>query len=359
MTEFERTRDAIPKQFCRKVKAQPPPHIRLFNGSRIRYLSFDNPNAILGDPADLIICDEAARINGDEFWRICGPMIAGRGGKIFFCSTFRGEENWFYKKWKEAYDGRNPDARAWLYKTETGIDFQGPAGKERLRRLRQEYPAHIWAEEFECEAAAHSNQVFRHLADILTDATPPLGPEPNHKYLAGIDIGDVTDNTAVVILDAATGQVAFTQKFELGTRHENIAKECGKITRQWAAYPILDATGGASGGHADSFVRFYKAAMPEVRPFIWSGNAKEQSKENVINRAVLETEQRTVTVPRAHRELIRQLSLYEFERYANGVKYSAPTGEHDDFVSAFCMAVWGKFKRWGAMDGQPLHYGLG
>lgn len=70
----------------------------LHNRSRILSLPA-NDAGIRGYTADLLILDEAARID-DELWVAVSPMVAVSGGTIVALSTPYGARGWFYEQWR-------------------------------------------------------------------------------------------------------------------------------------------------------------------------------------------------------------------------------------------------------------------
>lgn len=70
----------------------------LHNRSRILSLPA-NDAGIRGYTADLLILDEAARID-DDLWVAVSPMVAVSGGTIVALSTPWGARGWFYDQWR-------------------------------------------------------------------------------------------------------------------------------------------------------------------------------------------------------------------------------------------------------------------
>ncbi len=347
LSEFREVIHAL-APYAVSQRKQPPACIELFNGSRVWFLSFDKPENLRGDGADLIVADEAALFDPAQFGSIVRPMLMDRRGICFLCSTFRGASNWFFEEYEKGRKGQR-NYQSWLYPTSSGLMFQGEEGRQTLEDFRASMADIIWQQECECVPQANAAAFFR----FLSRAVLPIGPmKPGRggHYIIGIDVGRTVDHTACVVLECGSGQVADVKVFSLGVEHADMARQCALLAAQWNALPVIDATGGASGGRDDSHIKFYASAMKDLRAFTWGRN-----KEDVLNALALNIERQRVTIPEQFRELTSQLEQFQCEFQNGRARMGAPIGSHDDCVMALAMASFARDKNWKKnANGVPL-----
>ena len=326
----------------KRAYVQFPPRLELKNGSTIDFRSLERCDNLRGEGLKLLCMDEAAYCSSESYYETLAPMLIDSDGTAILGGTYNGR-NWFYEL-AEKGKADCEKIRTWTFPTATGCRFQGDAGKKRYEYFSSMLPPAVRQQELECVPLASADSVFRFVDRILDGVAE--SPQTGSHYVMGLDLGRAVDNTALVVLDAGTGHAVFAERYPLGLEHSVMAAKAARVAERYnRAQVIVDVTGGASGGHAESYVRFYRQAMPDLRAFVWS----RENKSNLINALALEIEQRRVHVPAEFVELIAQIKLYRYKMHEGGfVTYSAPTGEHDDYVSAFAMAVWVKIRGWAA-----------
>lgn len=349
LKEARDVRKSIPDWIVRQ-RLQPPAELELFNGSRMSFLSFDRPDNMRGDPADLIIADEAAKLNGELFWETAFPMLIDRGGCCVLASTFRGTVNWFYEEYAKALVGNDTERIAWKFPTSSGVIFQSESGKARLEKFKRAFSSRpvVWEQECECNPSANSATVFTWLDQCIKAVEPPQCDRAA-TYLIGMDIGSVVDHSAAVVMDYKTGAVVDCKLWRLGLKHSEMAMDVKLMSGRWNnARVIVDVTGlGASGLKTNSKISDYEDVLGErMKKFIWSPNTQSASKEDVIEFLAREFERESVSIPAKFAELVRQLRAYEGSKVGARAVFSAPDGQHDDYVAALAMAVWGRAKNW-------------
>jgi hypothetical protein len=137
--------------------------VRLVNNSTFRLLSANNRSSLVGRAAHLLIVDEAAIIQDDEYFtRDLRPALSTyEGSRALFISTPRGEGNYLYK-----YFTRGP--------------------------FRQEYY---------CDWVSFEGQIYPVKDDIhVQDLKPNIQPvDDRYTFIAGLDMG-YRDDTAFVVL---------------------------------------------------------------------------------------------------------------------------------------------------------------
>lgn len=344
--------------------AQFPPRFILTNGSEIAFRSLDRPDNLLGDGLAGLVVDEAARVPYDVWKQTLLPMLADTKGRALLTSTYNGRD-WFYEMTQRGLKGA-PGIAAFEFPTSTGLKFQGAEGRERLARLRAEFDADTWAQEFECKPLAMSDAVFGRWVDRVVVASKQAARR-NAPTCVSIDLGRVVDPTVMVtvqplnrpdgspggVCPAAVWIVVDVQEFPLGMEHAEIAARCAEHVGKFAApCVVLDSTGGASGGREESFVRYYRERLPGLRAITWNATTKSQ----MVGSAKLLIEQKRTLIPGAFARTIDQLKVYRYKRkeMSNWVIYGAPDGQHDDHVAAFIQAAYAIEQDWIAAVGAGL-----
>lgn len=147
-----------------------------------------------------------------------------------------------------------------------------------------------------------------------------------------MDFARFEDWTVAVVLDADGGLVAFERLQQTTwTRIQDVVE---RLTDCYSPNTVaLDAT------RDNKIVHDLEDAGLTVEPVNFSASTKRTLVENLIT----ELESGEVTLAAEANALINELEVYEFEMSETGnVRYSAPTGFHDDCVDALALAVKAK-----------------
>ena len=357
-------------QFIDRDPLQPYPHFVLFNKHIIGFRSFEDPEPVRGGGLVLAAVDEASDVRKEDVMKIVWPKLSdapGRPGRLFITGTLKGENGWLWQMYLKGQDPKQKLVRSWLYPTRTNlVRYSGEQGRLRLEEDRAAVDEATWQQEYECVPSANQGGVFRYFRQcILPDTEPKIpGPRSGFAYVAGCDLGRSRDYTYLVVLECdptqplRTGRIVHAEKFPQSQMHEVNAQQVASIARYWRnCTVVVDETGGATGGKSapDSFVGLYRKYITNVQPFYWGPNNKEQ----IINELVLHTEQKRLLVYPDQKDVIDQMSVYEFKYTGSRAVFSAPPGFHDDAVSAVAQAVWGMKMGWFTTSaGVPLATGL-
>ncbi len=165
---YRRAGEPIPAEIENRLS------LELRNGSAI-YALPGNEQTVRGYSAvDLLIVDEASRVDDDLFHAVT-PMMAVSGGQIVALSTPAGKRGWWYQTWAEG-------GAAWeRYEVPaTACPRIPPAFLEEERRSM---PSAVFAEEYLCLFAEASDAYFRPsdiAAAFTTDVRPLFAPEAAH-----------------------------------------------------------------------------------------------------------------------------------------------------------------------------------
>ena len=164
------------------------------------------PDLLRGEGLDLVVFDEAAFMQASIWQEIVRPMLATTRGSAVFLSTPCGR-NWFCDLFNIGNDPDETDWYACHCYTAENLEIE----MEELESIRRQTSEHIWQTEYMAQFSDDAGQVFRGLNAAVEPA--PAAPEPDHRYVAGIDWGRSRDYTAITVIDATTKQVVAIDRF--------------------------------------------------------------------------------------------------------------------------------------------------
>lgn len=349
--EIMRMMEACPAfmALVKKPHKQFPPRFDMKNGSTISFRSADRPNSLRGRGIKLICLDEAAYLDKGICFDVLSPMLMDAGGTMYIGTTYNGR-NWVYDFAEQGKKG-DPDIKTWTYPTSSAIWAQGPEGKIKYEKYKKLFSPATVQQELECNPLAVQDGVFGFLERVIKDTAKPKERGDNDKtYSMGLDLGRKPDFTFATVLENQTGLVCHAEQLPGGIEHVILAQMARRI---WDRYPncqcVVDATGGASGGHNDSYVRLYEQAIPNCRTVTFS----RDNKTNIVNHLALRIEEGKLTIPASFTELCSQLKLYRYKvsKGSSVATYGSPPGEHDDGVASLMMAEWARKSNWVMSQG--------
>ena len=149
------------------AEAETALRLELANGSRVVSLPGRTDATVRGYAADLVIVDEASRVE-DALYHSLRPMIAVRGGRLLALSTPYGKVGWFHHEWTEGGD-------AWERTRVTAYDC-GRIASTFLDEERRSMPAAWFRQEYECSFEEAEDAVFRadDIRAAFSDEVRPL-----------------------------------------------------------------------------------------------------------------------------------------------------------------------------------------
>ena len=137
------------------VEAKSELRVRFANGSRVIALPGSEKTIRGYSAVDLLILDEAARIE-DGLYDAVRPMLAvsrsaGRGGRLAALTTPWGKRGWFYKAWTSEQEWERVKVTAKECPRITDAF---------LRQERQELGEWMFAQEYQCRFVDNEEQLF-------------------------------------------------------------------------------------------------------------------------------------------------------------------------------------------------------
>jgi hypothetical protein len=173
--------------------------------------------------------------------------------------------------------------------------------------------------------------LFRGVREAAT-AQPLENGHPAGYYIAGLDWGRVNDYTVLTIIEAASKQVVYMDRFNkvgYSTQRDRIKAACQRFNVR-AVFAEANSMG------EPNIEELIKDGLPVVR-FVTT-NA---SKAMIVDALVLAFEQNEIAILEDE-DAIGELESFQQTRLPGGMmRYAAPEGMHDDCVISMALAWWG------------------
>jgi phage terminase large subunit-like protein len=292
------------------------------NGGFFAMYSADNIDAIRSEAFNLVVGDEAARIDGDGWNDAVRPTLADADGDEILISTPKGL-NWFYKEWLMGQNKQSGYA-SWTAPTKANPN---PMIRNAYEMARVRLPERTFSQEWDA-MFIEGGTIFRRVRDAST--LQPLEKDADGgQYVIGVDWGRSNDATVFCVMDVKSKCQVFmdrmtdtdyaTQRLRLAALSEKFNKALIIAESNSMGQPNIEALQGMG---------LY------VTPF----TTTNATKANIIQALELAFERGEITL--LDNELqIMELMSYQSEKLPSGlVRYSSPDGLHDDTVMALALA---------------------
>lgn len=293
--------------------------LTLPTGVVIRFKSAQNPDNLFGEDVHAVVFDEFTRAKEEAFWAIRSTITA-TGGQCKMIGNARGKKNWGYRLGVRA---RNGEA-GYSYHKITIYDAlaQGIPGitEDEINQAKIDLPEHVFNELYMAEPVDDASNPFG-ISEIRA-CIKPLSTLPAVAY--GVDLAKYSDWTVIVGLDK-NGDVCYFDRFRMDwseTRRKIIA-----IVGRTPAH--VDSTGVGDPVVED----MSKFCVNMVGINYARGDRMKQQLMESLRSSI--TDKKISILAGVMQD---EMEGFEFE-YENGrVKFSAPSGSHDDCVNALALA---------------------
>jgi hypothetical protein len=303
---FERLAKVLPfKSNISKLKIYCPNEgsIEFFTGERL-----DN---LRGRKFHLVIVDEAAFIADlEDGWNnSIRPTLTDYEGKAVFLSTPRGK-NFFYSLFMK--QGEN-DWQSFKFST-----YDNPHINPReIDEARIQLPEVVFEQEYMANPSENSANPFGNA--FIKRCVKPISAQPIVCY--GIDLAKSVDYTVIIGLDK-DGNVAYFDRFQMDWHN---TKET--IKRLPPAPIVVDST-----GVGDPILEDLLREGVNIEGLKFTSQSKQQLMEGLASAI----QQGRIGFPEG--VIVDELDVFEYQFTSHGVRYSAPSGFHDDTVMALALA---------------------
>ena len=279
--------------------------------------SADNPDSLYGEDVYGAVIDEATRCK-EESWFAVRSTLTATQGKLRIIGNVKGRRNWAYNLARRAETGE----KNWHYARITAYDAvsAGVIAKEEVEDARQMLPQNIFQELYEAIPSEDGGNPFG--IDSIRSCIGELSNEEPAWW--GWDLARSQDYTWGIALDSqmrVCRNIRFQKQWNQTIQH--IVKEVGDTEC------LVDAT-----GVGDAVVEDLQGKLPRVEGFKFSASSKQQ----LMERLAIAITSEEIRIPDGL--LVSELESFEYQYTKTGVRYSAPTGLHDDGVMALALAVY-------------------
>jgi len=293
--------------------------------SEIRAKSADNEVSLIGEGLDWLIVDECARLKPSTWQSHLSQRLIDRRGWALLISTPRGK-GWFYEMFRR---GRSGDGH---HESWNGPSWQNPhLDRELIEAERGRLPERVFRQEYGGEFIEGSGSVFHNVRECAT--ADWCGPRIGTSYVSGLDIARVEDYTVHVVM-GYDRRVMYVARYTGVPWETQVAKVRYVAKSYMDARVLLDST-----GIGDPFYDSLRMAEVKVQKYPFT----QRSKAALIDNLAMMIEGGHIVLPKPEvwPAGIDELEAYEYSTSEHGtVRMAAPSGSHDDCVSALALAAW-------------------
>ncbi len=307
--------------------------------SAIEFKSGDNPDSLRGFGVHYFICDEAARMPYESFLSIITTVTQTFAPGIFISTPHA--RNWFYDIYQRGekfledgtpkFSESDPDPFPNYLSIRMPTWANPTVPLESIRQMKASLPEDVFRQEVAAQFLLDSAGVFRGVKDCVRgELQEPLA---DHSYIMGVDLGRLKDFTVLTVMDRSNRHVVYQdrfQKIEWEVQYHRMIE----TAKRYRAKVFMDST-----GIGDPVVQTVQSGGIHVVPYSISSNV---AKHQLIDKLRLNIEKQRISFPADLVVMRKELASYEYNISTAGVvRFSAPSGQHDDTVISLALANWG------------------
>lgn len=282
-------------------------------GSTIQMFSSERYDNIRGFTFDYEIIDEAAWQQEEAWTTVLRATVLVKGKKVIFLSTPRGK-NWFFNIF-------NLSGLESQYKSFKMTSYDNPfIDPKEIDAARLTLPEHIFRQEYLAEFLDNGAGVFSSLTI--------KEPNPSDNYFAGIDLGRADDYTVLTILNDKA-QMVYCERWR-HTTWGSIVNDLKRVLERYNASALIEVN-----SIGDVVFDSLKQVYSDIAPFVTTS----KSKQDIIEGLQVSIQNKEITFLDID-WLIKEFNVftYEYNPKTRSIKYSAPSGHHDDGVMSCAIA---------------------
>lgn len=287
------------------------------NNATINFYSAERYDNIRGETFDYLICDEFAYMASEAWTEVLRATVLVRGKKVLLLSTPKGK-NHFHRL--HALDGVNPQ-----YKSFSMTSYDNPLiTPSEIDDARLTLPDHVFRQEYLAEFVDGGSGLFKDF--VFIKDTQKTG-----RMYAGLDVGRADDYTVLSVFNER-GEMYYIQRWN----HDTWANIVGKVVlkiNEFNCYTLVEVNSIGDAIFEQLKERVNNSAL--IQPFVTTS----KSKQDIIEQLVVANQNKELKLLE-EKWLLNELDLftYEYNPKTKAVRYSAPSGFHDDGVMATAIA---------------------
>jgi hypothetical protein len=177
--------------------------LELLTDGIIDFWSLDNPDMIRGRRYKRFVINEAGYISDlMDIWNfIIRSTLVDLEGDAIIGGTPKGR-NGFWQMYQYGLDPKMPEWVCWQISS-----YENPyVPKAELDEMVNTLPERVVDQEIYAKFIDDAGGVFRRVMEATT-AQEQIEPDPEHQYIAGVDIASLVDFTVVIVMDVTTGEM--------------------------------------------------------------------------------------------------------------------------------------------------------
>ena len=203
-------RETYPK-LIGKGKFKPTLKNLYLNGGRMIIRPVGNTgDSARGYEGGILIVDEGSRMP-KQFWIASKPMLITTNGKIWMSSTLFGTDNYFYKRFKESFIDKIPDARFKVFVETTEhmvetrpisrvwTEAQREGAKRILAEDKKEMTPAQYAQEYLAIADINLKQYFSDELIVNRQVIKEGAAAPTGENFLGVDVARHGEDDSILI----------------------------------------------------------------------------------------------------------------------------------------------------------------
>lgn len=299
--------------------------LELITGGRIEFWSLENELAGRSRKYKRAVVDEAAFTKNlwSRWTESIRPTLTDLKGDGYFLSTPKGKND-FYKLFMRGKTGE-ANWNSWQMST-----YMNPyIDPSEIDDAKSDLPALAFSQEYMAEFNDNVANPFG--LPFIQQCVFPISVEPAVCF--GVDLAKSFDYTVITGIDK-NGSVCHFDRFQMDWRSTT------KRILDLPNVPIaIDSTGVGDPIGEDI------ARVKDVTLFQFT----QRSKQQIMEGLAVAIQKRLITFPDG--VLKDELDSFEYEYTRTGVKYSAPSGMHDDTVCSLALA-YNLYEKVGKFAGQ-------
>jgi hypothetical protein len=318
-TFFDQLSKAVPFESNRSDLA-----IQFPNGGKVQFFTGERLDNMRGRKFHLVVIDEASFIPDLEngWLNSIRPTLTDYKGRALFLSTPKGK-NYFYSMYIKG-QANETDWQSFQFST-----YDNPfIDKSEVDDARLQLPEIVFEQEYMANPMENAANPFG--SAYIKQCIFPMSTQPVKVY--GVDLAKSMDFTVITGLDQ-NGSVCYFDRFQKDWRQTKQT-----ITNLVKAPILIDST-----GVGDPIFEDLQQDGLNITGYKFSSTTKQQLMEGLASAI----QQRKITYPDG--PIVKELEIFEYQYTQHGVKYSAPSGFHDDCVMSLALAInhLSKFKGLG------------
>ena len=291
-----------------------------FGKSTLQFFSAERYDNIRGFTFDYLVCDEFAFIDAEAWTEVLRATVLVKGKKVLLVSTPKGK-NHFFTAFQLEHS--NPQ-----YKSFKMTSYDNPLiDPKEIDDARLTLPDHIFRQEYLAEFIDDAGSVFRNINDCVKTGIT------TGKLYAGIDLGRANDYTVLTIADSNDNEILCKR-----WRHMDWSTIITEIVNELNAYKpkTLIESNGAQDAIFEMIQKRITYGKSNVQPFVTTSKSKQTIIEDLI---VAFEEKKIGIIGHDFQKHELEVFTYEYNMKTRQIKYSAPTGLHDDYVMSRALTT--------------------